>query len=104
MYEVHLEGNTLYKEKEYELATEKWLVALRIYKNDDPNSEDMENKVVKRLVSVGYNAYKRMTDKETKLDQVSQDIFKTNFGNYEQIKVIKNSALKRLKTYSSLSE
>ena len=55
----------------------------RIYKNDDPNSEDMENKVVKRLVSVGYNAYKRMTDKETKLDQVSQDIFKTNFGNYE---------------------
>ena len=52
----------------------------RIYKDDDPNSEDMENKVVKRLVSVGYNAYKRMTDKKTKLDQ---DVFKTSFGNYE---------------------
>ena len=48
--------------------------------SDPSKASDPKEKVISKLVHVGQNAYNRIIDKKTKLDQ---DIFKTSFGNYE---------------------
>lgn len=42
-----------------------------------------QDTITKELVSVGYNSYNRMLDKNLKKDDFQGQIFKSNFGHYE---------------------
>tara|TARA_R100001594_G_scaffold133_1_gene602 strand:+ start:542 stop:1981 length:1440 start_codon:yes stop_codon:yes gene_type:complete len=42
-----------------------------------------QNIITKKLVNVGYNSYNRMLDKNLKKDDFQGQIFKSNFGHYE---------------------